>query len=209
MKTKGLIAAAIAALTLAGTPVAFATSTTVSPAKEIVVQGATGQNLGSGSVGSPAASAQGADQFAAGASNIVQNAREGASSVGQGGFQAASNIGANTAANADAFAGTGTNTSNLDLFQVFQRADKVLTDGATGGIAFLLKLVYYASTLAIILSLLSIVWAIIPGTKLTVWKPLIGLVGSLTFFGIITAVMGVSIFDNPIVSLVKYVFLGQ
>lgn len=211
MKLKGLIAAGLAAMTLAGAPVAFATSTTATPAKEIVVQGGGAQNLGSGgsgTVGNTASVTQGADQFASNAGTIVQNTRSGASNIGQEGMQVASNIGSTTAANADAFAGQGTNQSGLSLFDVFKRADQLLTDGATNGLSFLLKLVYYGATFAIILAIGGVVWALLPWTKATVWKPLLGLAGSFIFFGIITAVTGVSIVDNPIVSAVKYIFFG-
>ena len=106
-------------------------------------------------------------------------------------------------------AGTGTNNTGLDLFGVFTRLDAFLTDGATNGISLLLKVVYWSSVFSIAVGLIAVVWALLPWTKTKVWKPLIGLVSAFAFFGLVSTIAGVDLFNNPITQLVRYILTGQ
>ena len=217
MKIKQISASSLATIMLAvpvlgvGTTAFAKTTTTVTPAKEIVFQGAASsaeqglQDTASNGV----ASSGGADNLSSNAGTIVQNAKSGGQGIAAAATNTATGLSTLTMGNANAIAGTGTNQTGLDLFGFFNRADMLLTDAATGGISLLLTVLYWVSVLSIILSLLTCAWAIIPGTKTKVWKPLIALASSFAFFGIVSAIAGVDLFNNPVVSLIKWLFTGE
>lgn len=210
-RIKRILMGLMASVLVAAPVTAFAETTTVVPAKEIVVQGS------GGSAGTSAAtdaasvagnSAAGADQLAGNAGTIVSNAKEGGSSLAQGAVDTANSV-SSLATGANNMAGTGTNTTGLDLFGIFTRLDALLTDSATNGISLLLKIVYWSSVLSIVLGMIAVVWALLPWTKTKVWKPLLGLVSGFAFFALVSTVAGVDLFNNPITQLVHYILTGQ
>ena len=210
-RIKRILMGLMASVLVAVPATAFAETTTVVPAKEIVVHGSGGSAgtsaaTGAASVaGNPAA---GADQLAGNAGTIVSNAKEGGSSLAQGTVDTANSV-SSIATGANNMAGTGTNNTGLDLFGVFTRLDAFLTDSATNGISLLLKVVYWSSVFSIVLGMIAVVWALLPWTKTKVWKPLIGLVSAFAFFALVSTVSGVDLFNNPITQLVRYILTGQ
>lgn len=209
----GLLAFPLVA-TIMTSPVLAKTTTVVEPAKEIVINsGANGLNSGVSSAASNAAQGMtnsgGVDSLASNAGTIVQQAKDGGQSVAAGAVDVSRSIANTSMNNANNFAGPGTNTTGLDLWGIFTRLDQFLTDGATNGISLLLKIVYWSSVLSVVIGLIAVIWALIPGTKAKVWKPLIGLVSAFIFFGIVSSVAGVDIFNNPIVQAAKWIFTGQ
>ena len=210
-RIKRILMGLMASVLVAAPATAFAETTTVVPAKEIVVHGSGGSAgtsaaTGAASVaGNPAA---GADQLAGNAGTIVSNAKEGGSSLAQGTVDTANSV-SSIATGANNMAGTGTNNTGLDLFGVFTRLDAFLTDSATNGISLLLKVVYWSSVFSIVLGMIAVVWALLPWTKTKVWKPLIGLVSAFAFFALVSTVSGVDLFNNPITQLVRYILTGQ
>lgn len=210
-RIKRILMGLMASVLVAVPATAFAETTTVVPAKEIVVQGrggsaGTSAATGAASVaGNPAA---GADQLAGNAGTIVSNAKEGGSSLAQGAVDTANSV-SSLATGANNMAGTGTNNTGLDLFGVFTRLDALLTDSATNGISLLLKVVYWSSVFSIAIGLIAVVWALLPWTKTKVWKPLIGLVSAFAFFALVSTVAGVDLLNNPITQLVRYILTGQ
>lgn len=210
-RIKRILMGLMASVLVAVPATAFAETTTVVPAKEIVVQGSGGSAGTSAATsaasvaGNPAA---GADQLAGNAGTIVSNAKEGGSSLAQGAVDTANSVSSLTTG-ANNMAGTGTNNTGLDLFGVFTRLDALLTDSATNGISLLLKVVYWSSVFSIAIGLIAVVWALLPWTKTKVWKPLIGLVSAFAFFALVSTVAGVDLFNNPITQLVRYILTGQ
>lgn len=210
-RIKRILMGLMASVLVAVPATAFAETTTVVPAKEIVVHGSGGSAgtsaaTGAASVaGNPAA---GADQLAGNAGTIVSNAKEGGSSLAQGTVDTANSV-SSLATGANNMSGTGTNNTGLDLFGVFTRLDAFLTDSATNGISLLLKVVYWSSVFSIVLGMIAVVWALLPWTKTKVWKPLIGLVSAFAFFALVSTVAGVDLFNNPITQLVRYILTGQ
>lgn len=210
-RIKRILMGLMASVLVAVPVTAFAETTTVVPAKEIVVQGSgvsAGTSAATGAASVAGNSAAGADQLAGNAGTIVSNAKEGGSSLAKGAVDTANSV-SSLATGANNMAGTGTNTTGLDLFGIFTRLDALLTDSATNGISLLLKIVYWSSVLSIVLGLIAVVWALLPWTKTKVWKPLIGLVSSFAFFALVSTVAGVDLFNNPITQLVSYILTGQ
>ena len=206
MKTRNLIVVALATLGLVftATPTAFAeTRTTVTPAKEIVVR--SGQNLN----GATSNAVNDANRTGSAGKTITNNTMSGAKKVGSDAANVATDLAKNTNTEANQFAGSGINSTGLDLFKIFDRFDKLLSDGGSNIISLLLKLFYWSSAISIVVGFVMTIWAALPFTKMKVWKPLIGLISSFIFFGIITSIAGISFFDNPIVALGRYLFTGQ
>lgn len=216
-----MLASATLALPFAtnvATTVAHAETTTVVPAKEIYINNNTNSNTNGGSLNGAANSSSsnsneisnsvsnGANNLSSKAPSMASEIRNGSKNIGEGAVNTSLSLG-QIATGSDQFNG-GTNKSGFD-WGIFDRIDNLLTDGSTHSISLGLKFAYLISFLSIVISVVMIGWALIPFTKLKIGKPLITLISSLIFFGIISGIGGFSFTDNIFTKLFKYITTGS
>lgn len=141
------------------------------------------------------------------AENLVDNVKQTRENVSQEAGGIATNIAGQVQENAGAVAGQGSNKTNLDINQALQRLQNLSDDLGTNAIALFIRLLYYGSFLGIFVGLGGVVLALfIKKMRVLPW------IGTAIFcsviYGLIIHVMGISLGNNPIVEIARFVLGG-
>lgn len=141
------------------------------------------------------------------AENLVDNVKQTRENVSQEAGGIATNIAGQVQENAGAVAGQGSNKTNLDINQALQRLQNLSDDLGTNAIALFIRLLYYGSFLGIFVGLGGVVLALfIKKMRVLPW------IGTAVFcsviYGLIIHVMGISLGNNPLVEIVRFVLGG-
>ena len=141
------------------------------------------------------------------AENLVDNVKKTRENVSQEAGGIATNIAGQVQENAGAVAGQGSNKTNLDINQALQRLQNLSDDLGTNAIALFIRLLYYGSFLGIFVGLGGVVLALfIKKMRVLPW------IGTAIFcsviYGLIIHVMGISLGNNPIVEIARFVLGG-
>lgn len=141
------------------------------------------------------------------AENLVDNVKKTRENVSQEAGGIATNIAGQVQENAGAVAGQGSNKTNLDINQALQRLQNLSDDLGTNAIALFIRLLYYESFLGIFVGLGGVVLALfIKKMRVLPW------IGTAIFcsviYGLIIHVMGISLGNNPIVEITRFVLGG-
>lgn len=141
------------------------------------------------------------------AENLVDNVKQTRENVSQEAAGIAKNIAGQVEENAGAVAGQGSNKTNLDINQALQRLQNLSDDLGTNAIALFIRLLYYGSFLGIFVGLGGVVLALfIKKMRVLPW------IGTTIFcsviYGLIIHVMGISLGNNPIVEIARFVLGG-
>ena len=139
--------------------------------------------------------------------NLVDNVKQTRENVSQEAGGIAKNIAGQVEENAGAVAGQGSNKTNLDINQALQRLQNLSDDLGTNAIALFIRLLYYGSFLGIFVGLGGVVLALfIKKMRVLPW------IGTAIFcsviYGLIIHVMGISLGNNPIVEIARFVLGG-
>ena len=141
------------------------------------------------------------------AENLVDNVKQTRENVSQEAGGIATNIAGQVQENAGAVAGQGSNKTNLDINQALQRLQNLSDDLGTNAIALFIRLLYYGSFLGIFVGLGGVVLALfIKKMRVLPW------IGTAVFcsviYGLIIHVMGISLGNNPLVEIARFVLGG-
>lgn len=141
------------------------------------------------------------------AENLVDNVKQTRENVSQEAGGIATNIAGQVQENAGAVAGQGSNKTNLDINQALQRLQNLSDDLGTNAIALFIRLLYYGSFLGIFVGLGGVVLALfIKKMRVLPW------IGTTVFcsviYGLIIHVMGISLGNNPLVEIARFVLGG-
>ena len=141
------------------------------------------------------------------AENLVDNVKQTRENVSQEAGGIATNIAGQVQENAGAVAGQGSNKTNLDTNQALQRLQNLSDDLGTNAIALFIRLLYYGSFLGIFVGLGGVVLALfIKKMRVLPW------IGTAVFcsviYGLIIHVMGISLGNNPLVEIARFVLGG-
>lgn len=141
------------------------------------------------------------------AENLVDSVKQTRENVSQEAGGIATNIAGQVQENAGAVAGQGSNKTNLDINQALQRLQNLSDDLGTNAIALFIRLLYYGSFLGIFVGLGGVVLALfIKKMRVLPW------IGTAIFcsviYGLIIHVMGISLGNNPIVEIARFVLGG-
>ena len=141
------------------------------------------------------------------AENLVDSVKQTRESVSQEAGGIATNIAGQVQENAGAVAGQGSNKTNLDINQALQRLQNLSDDLGTNAIALFIRLLYYGSFLGIFVGLGGVVLALfIKKMRVLPW------IGTAIFcsviYGLIIHVMGISLGNNPLVEIARFVLGG-
>ena len=141
------------------------------------------------------------------AENLVDNVKKTRENVSQEAGGIATNIAGQVQENAGAVAGQGSNKTNLDINQALQRLQNLSDDLGTNAIVLFIRLLYYGSFLGIFVGLGGVVLALfIKKMRVLPW------IGTAIFcsviYGLIIHVMGISLGNNPIVEIARFVLGG-
>lgn len=141
------------------------------------------------------------------AENLVDNVKQTRENVSQEAGSIATNIAGQVQENAGAVAGQGSNKTNLDINQALQRLQNLSDDLGTNAIALFIRLLYYGSFLGIFVGLGGVVLALfIKKMRVLPW------IGTAVFcsviYGLIIHVMGISLGNNPLVEIARFVLGG-
>ena len=141
------------------------------------------------------------------AENLVDNVKQTRENVSQEAGGIATNIEGQVQENAGAVAGQGSNKTNLDINQALQRLQNLSDDLGTNAIALFIRLLYYGSFLGIFVGLGGVVLALfIKKMRVLPW------IGTAVFcsviYGLIIHVMGISLGNNPLVEIARFVLGG-
>lgn len=141
------------------------------------------------------------------AENLVDNVKQTRENVSQEAGGIATNIAGQVQENAGAVAGQGSNKTNLDINQALQRLQNLSDDLGTNAIALFIRLLYYGSFLGIFVGLGGVVLALfIKKMRVLPW---IGIaVFCSVIYGLIIHVMGISLGNNPLVEIARFVLGG-
>lgn len=141
------------------------------------------------------------------AENLVDNVKQTRENVSQEAGGIATNIAGQVQENAGAVAGQGSNKTNLDINQALQRLQNLSDDLGTNAIALFIRLLYYGSFLGIFVGLGGVVLSLfIKKMRVLPW------IGTAVFcsviYGLIIHVMGISLGNNPLVEIARFVLGG-
>ena len=141
------------------------------------------------------------------AENLVDNVKKTRENVSQEAGGIATNIAGQVQENAGAVAGQGSNKTNLDINQALQRLQNLSDDLGTNAIALFIRILYYGSFLGIFVGLGGVVLALfIKKMRVLPW------IGTAIFcsviYGLIIHVMGISLGNNPLVEIARFVLGG-
>lgn len=141
------------------------------------------------------------------AENLVDSVKQTRENVSQEAGGIATNIAGQVQENAGAVAGQGSNKTNLDINQALQRLQNLSDDLGTNAIALFIRILYYGSFLGIFVGLGGVVLALfIKKMRVLPW------IGTAIFcsviYGLIIHVMGISLGNNPIVEIARFVLGG-
>lgn len=141
------------------------------------------------------------------AENLVDSVKQTRENVSQEAGGIATNIAGQVQENAGAVAGQGSNKTNLDINQALQRLQNLSDDLGTNAIALFIRLLYYGSFLGIFVGLGGVVLALfIKKMRVLPW------IGTAIFcsviYGLIIHVMGISLGNNPLVEIARFVLGG-
>jgi hypothetical protein len=141
------------------------------------------------------------------AENLVDSVKQTRENVSQEAGGIATNIAGQVQENAGAVAGQGSNKTNLDINQALQRLQNLSDDLGTNAIALFIRILYYGSFLGIFVGLGGVVLALfIKKMRVLPW------IGTAIFcsviYGLIIHVMGISLGNNPLVEIARFVLGG-
>lgn len=141
------------------------------------------------------------------AENLVDSVKQTRENVSQEAGGIATNIAGQVQENAGAVAGQGSNKTNLDINQALQRLQNLSDDLGTNAIALFIRILYYGSFLGIFVGLGGVILALfIKKMRVLPW------IGTAIFcsviYGLIIHVMGISLGNNPLVEIARFVLGG-
>lgn len=201
-----LTVALLTVLALGGANVVSAETSNTYQAPQISTNQGLTQNSNSTSVGLQKIQ-DGAQDSNKAAENLVDNVKQTRENVSQEAGGIATNIAGQVQENAGAVAGQGSNKTNLDINQALQRLQNLSDDLGTNAIALFIRLLYYGSFLGIFVGLGGVVLALfIKKMRVLPW------IGTAVFcsviYGLIIHVMGISLGNNPLVEIARFVLGG-
>ena len=201
-----LTVALLTVLTLGGATVVSAETSNTYQSPQISTNQGLTQNSNSTSNGLQKIQDEAQDSNKA-AENLVDNVKKTRENVSQEAGGIATNIAGQVQENAGAVAGQGSNKTNLDINQALQRLQNLSDDLGTNAIALFIRILYYGSFLGIFVGLGGVVLALfIKKMRVLPW------IGTTIFcsviYGLIIHVMGISLGNNPLVEIARFVLGG-
>ena len=201
-----LTVALLTVLTLVGANVVSAETSNTYQSPQISTNQGLTQNSNSTSNGLQKIQ-DGAQDSNKAAENLVDNVKKTRENVSQEAGGIATNIAGQVQENAGAVAGQGSNKTNLDINQALQRLQNLSDDLGTNGIALFIRLLYYGSFIGIFVGLIGVVLGLFfKKIRVLPW------IGTAIFcsviYGLIIHVMGISLGNNPLVEIARFVLGG-